>query len=74
MECMYCKGEVKQGATLFHIDRKGMHIRLDDIPAWVCSQCGESYFEEAEVNSMQALVETTSSSSHSAQHSPGDEQ
>ena len=56
MKCMYCKGEMEKGAAPFHIDRKGVHISLDDIPAWVCSQCGESYFEETEVNSMQALV------------------
>ena len=56
MKCMYCKGEMKQSTVPFHIDRNGVHVSLDEVPAWVCSQCGEPYFEEKAVNSMQALV------------------
>ncbi len=56
MKCMYCQAEMKRGVVPFHIDRKGIHVGLDEIPAWVCSQCGETYFEEKEVDSMQALV------------------
>jgi len=40
----------------FHIDRKGYHLLFDKIPAWVCSQCGEVYFEEVEVDSIQAVI------------------
>jgi len=40
----------------FHIDRKGVHLSLDNVPAWVCKQCGEPYFEEKEVNSIQAIL------------------
>jgi YgiT-type zinc finger domain-containing protein len=48
---------MKPGTTLFHIDRKGCHVTLDEVPAWVCEQCGESFFEEKEVTAIQALVE-----------------
>jgi YgiT-type zinc finger domain-containing protein len=37
----------------FSIDRKGYHIVWDAIPAWVCTQCGEPYFEAAEVEAIQ---------------------
>lgn len=57
MKCIHCKGEMKRGTAPFHIDRKGYHIGLDDIPAWVCTQCGEAYFEEAEVESIQSLIQ-----------------
>ena len=57
MKCMHCRGEMKLGTTPLHIDRKGCHVTLDRVPAWVCEQCGESYFEEKEVTAMQALVE-----------------
>ncbi|MGB0712740.1 MAG: YgiT-type zinc finger protein [Gammaproteobacteria bacterium] len=53
---MYCQGEMNKSTVPFHIDRKGVHVSLDEIPAWVCSQCGESYFEENEIDSMQALI------------------
>jgi len=57
MKCMYCQGEMEKGTTPFHIDRKGIHLSLDDVPAWVCKQCGEPYFEEAEVDSIQAIIQ-----------------
>ncbi len=56
MRCMYCQGQMVRGAAPFHIDRKGYHLLLDRIPAWVCGQCGEVYFEEAEVDSIQAVI------------------
>ncbi|MBI5142588.1 MAG: YgiT-type zinc finger protein [Nitrospirae bacterium] len=58
MKCMYCRGEMKKDATPFHIDRNGCHLTLDNIPAWVCSQCGEPYFEEREVDAIQELIES----------------
>jgi YgiT-type zinc finger domain-containing protein len=57
MKCFHCRGEMKTGATPFHIDRKGCHVTLDKVPAWVCTQCGEAYFEEKEVKAIQALVQ-----------------
>ncbi|MDQ3918413.1 MAG: YgiT-type zinc finger protein [Acidobacteriota bacterium] len=53
---MYCQGRLERGAAPFHVDRKGYHLLLDRIPALVCSQCGEVYFEEAEVDSIQAVI------------------
>ena len=57
MKCMHCKGEMKRGKVPFHMDRKGVHLTLDDVAAWVCNQCGESYFEETEVESIQAMIQ-----------------
>ncbi|MDQ7780874.1 MAG: YgiT-type zinc finger protein [Planctomycetota bacterium] len=53
---MHCRGKMKRSTTPFHVDRKGCHLLLDAIPAWVCEQCGESYFEEKEVDAIQGLV------------------
>jgi YgiT-type zinc finger domain-containing protein len=44
MKCMYCQAEMRRGAVPFHIDRKGVHVSLDEVAAWVCPQCGESFF------------------------------
>ncbi|MEA1946040.1 MAG: YgiT-type zinc finger protein [Thermodesulfobacteriota bacterium] len=38
------------------MDRKGCHLMLDNVPAWVCGQCGEAYFEEKEVDAVQDLI------------------
>lgn len=47
---------MRRGTAPFHIDRKGCHLMLDAVPAWVCEQCGEAYFEEKEVDTIQDLV------------------
>ncbi len=47
---------MERGTAPFHIDRRGYHLVLDEVPAWVCSQCGEVYFDEAEVDSMQSVI------------------
>mgnify|MGYP000319849273 CR=1 FL=1 len=56
MKCMHCQAEMRRGTTPFHIDRKGWHIVLDSLPAWICVQCGEPYFEEQEVLAIQDLI------------------
>jgi YgiT-type zinc finger domain-containing protein len=56
MKCIHCQGEMRKSTTPFHVDRKGCHVLLDSVPAWVCQQCGEAYFEESEVNAIQDLI------------------
>lgn len=56
MNCMYCQGKMERGIAPFHIDRKGYHLTLDRIPAWVCNQCGEAYFDEPEVEAIQEVL------------------
>lgn len=56
MKCMYCQGEMARGNAPFHIDRKDVHVSLDSVSAWVCTQCGEVYFEETEVNAVQDII------------------
>lgn len=55
---------MKKGTAPFHIDRKGVHVSLDEIPAWVCPQFGESYFEEKEVDAIQELVNAVEEQAH----------
>jgi YgiT-type zinc finger domain-containing protein len=49
---------MKRGTAPIHIDRNGCHITIDDVPAWVCEQCGEPLFEEKEVAAIQDLVQS----------------
>lgn len=56
MKCIHCQGQMRRTTAPFHIDRKGCHLTLDAVPAWVCEQCGEAYFEEKEVDTIQDLV------------------
>lgn len=56
MICMYCRGKMERKSTPFQIDRKGYCLTLERIPAWVCSQCAEVYFEESDVDAIQEVI------------------
>ena len=56
MECIHCQGTMEWKTAPFHVDRKGYHLVLDQVPAWVCTQCGEAYFEEREVDKIQDVI------------------
>ena len=53
---MHCRGQMKKATAPFHIDRQEYHLTLDAVPAWVCQQCGEVYFDEPEVDSIQEII------------------
>jgi len=56
VRCIHCQGKMKRSEAPFHIGRKGYHLSLEAVPAWVCGQCGEPYFEEREVKTIQRLL------------------
>ena len=53
MECMHCRGKMVRKKVPFQVDREGYHLTFESVPAWVCTQCGEPYFEAAEVDAIQ---------------------
>ena len=55
MKCMYYQGQMERKTAPFNIERQGYHIAWDAIPAWVCDQCGEVYFEDKEVGAVDAM-------------------
>lgn len=56
MKCVHCGGEMRRSTAPFHVDRHSYHLVLDTVPAWVCGQCGESYFEDREVEAIQGAI------------------
>lgn len=56
MKCIHCGGQMKRATAPFYVDRKGYHLLFDSVSAWVCVQCGEAYFEEGEVESIQDAI------------------
>ena len=56
VKCMHCQGKMKRRQAPFHVGRKRYHLSLEAVPAWVCGQCGEPYFEESEVKTIQRLL------------------
>jgi YgiT-type zinc finger domain-containing protein len=56
MESIHCKGRMKRGTAPFSLDRNGYHVSWDAIPAWVCTQCGEPFFEAREADLIQKAL------------------
>lgn len=56
MQCLSCRGTLRLGHTSYTVNRKGYHLILDDVPAWICDQCGEPLFDEDAVRVIQAMI------------------
>lgn len=56
MKCLLCKGEMEKAMVNYTVDRKGYHLFIEKLPAYVCSQCGERFFEEKEVGAIQDMI------------------
>lgn len=49
MRCLCCQGPVERSTTRVKLERGGCRLEWDSVPAWVCSRCGQTYFEPEEV-------------------------
>jgi YgiT-type zinc finger domain-containing protein len=56
MKCLYCQGELVQKKVSYTATRRGYHLIIDDVPAWVCDQCGEVLFDEETVRAIQEML------------------
>ncbi len=43
--CEFCEGIVEERIIQARFHFKGQTIYVDRVPAWVCSMCGEQYFD-----------------------------
>jgi YgiT-type zinc finger domain-containing protein len=63
LTCVICKGgEVKPGRTTLTVERGALTLVIKDIPARVCGNCGEAYFDEATTAQIEVIVEKAESS------------
>lgn len=58
MKCFPCQAELRRGTATFTDSRNGYVLVLQDVPAWVCPQCGEPLFEAAAVEGIQEVLQT----------------
>jgi YgiT-type zinc finger domain-containing protein len=57
MECLHCRGTLRRQRVCYTGTRKGYHLIVDDVPAWVCDQCGEPLFDEQTVDAIQRMLQ-----------------
>lgn len=55
---------MKKGKTTHTINRNGYHLLIDDVPAWICTQCDEVYFDNKAVDAIQEAIKNIDASIH----------
>jgi YgiT-type zinc finger domain-containing protein len=55
-QCSFCKGKLVLGKTEFMARAGNEVVVIKDVPAWVCEQCGESYFTAAISRKIDAIM------------------
>ena len=43
--CEFCQGKVEHRVIRARFPFRGQTIYVDRVPAWVCTRCGEQYFD-----------------------------
>jgi len=60
MKCLICKNtHMKEGTTILPIERGNAILLITDIPAQVCTNCGEPYLNEETARDVQKLANET---------------
>ena len=57
MNCIVCKGELTKKEINHIVDLDGHIIIVKNVPAEVCKQCGESFFENEVALRLEKIVD-----------------
>jgi YgiT-type zinc finger domain-containing protein len=61
LECYFCgDGELKNSKTTYALNRMDYQISID-VPALICAQCNDIYFEDETVDHIQKIVKNLDS-------------
>jgi YgiT-type zinc finger domain-containing protein len=56
LRCLRCDGRVVRAEAPVHLERPGVHVSWEALPAWVCTRCEAAYFEEGQVRRVQRAL------------------
>ncbi len=58
MKCVICKhGETSPGTATMTLEREQTTLVIKDVPARVCDNCGEAYFDGGTTDAMLAMLD-----------------
>ncbi|MBO4509306.1 MAG: type II toxin-antitoxin system MqsA family antitoxin [Spirochaetaceae bacterium] len=58
MNCFFCKGSLTEGTTTFMTEIDGCAVIIKNVPAKVCSQCGEASFSDEVAKKLEQIVDS----------------
>ena len=56
MNCFMCKGDLKEEKVNYVVDLEKTIIIIKGVPAKVCTQCGEQYFDDEIAENVEKIV------------------
>ena len=56
MNCFTCKGILQEKKVNYVVDLENTIIIIKDVPAKVCTQCGEQYFDDETAQNIEKIV------------------
>ena len=56
MNCFMCKGNLENKKVNYVVDLEDAIIIIKEVPAKVCTQCGEKYFDEETSKNIEKIV------------------
>ena len=56
MNCFLCKGNLQERKVNYVVDLENTIIIIKGVPAKVCSQCGEQYFDDEIAENIEKIV------------------
>ena len=56
MNCFVCKGNIEEKKVNYVVDLENTIIIIKGVPAKVCTQCGEQYFEDEIAENIEKMV------------------
>lgn len=54
--CAFCHGQIKRTITTYTQPYEKGFVVVENVPAWECEQCGETYFDPEMVERLQNLI------------------
>ncbi len=54
--CEFCEGGTEKKLIRARFRYKGQTIFINDVPAWVCTHCGEQYFDAPVYQCMEKIA------------------
>ena len=57
MNCFKCKGIMEEKNVNYMVDLEETIIIIKGVPAKVCTQCGEQYFDDSTAENIEKIVE-----------------
>lgn len=56
-QCEFCEGELEQRRVLARFRFQGETIYIENVPAWVCKQCAEQYYDAPVYKQMEKIAQ-----------------